>query len=98
METPSFSCSEEREFSQPEEKSNQERQELTRLCERVAQMEHTLRMIYGRINTTHVTVKHNFEKIMEGFRAIEKCWIMSAQAQIETGDAVENFKEIVGQL
>jgi hypothetical protein len=61
-------------------------------------MEHTLRMIYGRINTTHVTVKHNFEKIMEGFRAIQKCWIMSAQAQIETGDAVENFKEIVGQL
>ena len=41
-------------------------------------------------NETH------FRKIMDGFRAIEKCWKMSAEATIEMGDAVDQFKQLTG--
>ena len=37
-----------------------------------------------------------FRKIMEGFRAIQKCWTMSAEATIEMGDAVDQFKQLTG--
>jgi hypothetical protein len=75
-----------------------EAEPLEQLCLRVSQMEHTLRIIYSRVNTTQRIVNKNFEKIMEGFRAIQKCWYLSAEKQMEIGEAVDNFKELAGQL
>ena len=100
METPSFSSSEERSFPEMTVGTQTEIQAepLEQLCLRVSQMEHTLRIIYSRVNTTQRSVNKNFEKIMEGFRAIQKCWYLSAEKQMEIGEAVDNFKELAGQL
>ena len=80
---------------------------LQYLSNRVYQMEHLLRMVYARVRNTEMITKRtlsvilyqndrNFEKMMMGFRAIQKCWDLSAEAQIQMGEAV--VKELTGVL
>ena len=82
---------------------------LETLASRVFRMEDTLRMVYARVRNTEMICKRNislildqsdqhFEKMMMGFRAIQKCWDLSAEAQIQMGEAVDQFKELTGVL
>ena len=82
---------------------------LEMLASRVFRMEDTLRMVYSRVRNTEMICKRNislildqsdqhFEKMMMGFRAIQKCWDLSADAQIQMGEAVDQFKELTGVL
>ena len=82
---------------------------LETLAKRVYRMEDTLRMVYSRVRNTEMICKRNislildqsdqhFEKMMMGFRAIQKCWDLSAEAQIQMGEAVDQFKELTGVL
>ena len=82
---------------------------LQYLSNRVFQMEHLLRMVYARVRNTEMITKRNisvildqndrnFEKMMMGFRAIQKCWDLSADAQMQMGEAVDQFKELTGVL
>ena len=82
---------------------------LQYLSNRVFQMEHLLRMVYARVRNTEMITKRNisvildqndrhFDKMMDGFRAIQKCWDLSAEAQMQMGEAVDQFKELTGVL
>ena len=82
---------------------------LQYLSIRVFQMEHLLRMVYARVRNTEMITKRNisvildqndkhFEKMMMGFRAIQKCWDLSAEAQMQMGEAVDQFTELTGVL
>ena len=82
---------------------------LETLASRVFRMEDTLRMVYSRVRSTEMICKRNislildqsdqhFEKMMMGFRAIQKCWDLSAEAQMQMGEAVDQFKELTGVL
>ena len=82
---------------------------LETLARRVYRMEDTLRMVYSRVRNTEMICKRNislildqsdqhFEKMMMGFRAIQKCWDLSAEAQMQMGEAVDQFKELTGVL
>ena len=66
-------------------------------------------MVYARVRNTEMITKRNisvildqndqhFEKMMMGFRAIQKCWDLSAEAQMQMGEAVDQFKELTGVL
>ena len=66
----------------------------------IADMSERLSNIEASLNN-HLSIILNqnethFRKIMDGFRAIEKCWKMSAEATIEMGDAVDQFKQLTG--
>ena len=82
---------------------------LQYLSNRVYQMEHLLRMVYARVRNTEMITKRNisvildqndrhFDKMMDGFRAIQRCWDLSADAQMQMGEAVDQFKELTGVL
>ena len=82
---------------------------LQYLSNRVYQMEHLLRLVYARVRNTEMITKRNisvildqndqhFEKMMMGFRAIQRCWDLSAEAQMQMGEAVDQFKELTGVL
>ena len=82
---------------------------LQYLSNRVYQMEHLLRMVYARVRNTEMITKRNisvildqndqhFDKMMDGFRAIQRCWDLSAEAQMQMGEAVDQFKELTGVL
>ena len=92
-----------------EDKSTQTGTTLETLASRVFRMEDTLRMVYSRVRSTEMICKRNislildqsdkhFEKMMLGFRAIQKCWDLSAEAQMQMGEAVDQFKELTGVL
>ena len=66
----------------------------------IADMSERLSNIEASLNN-HLAIlldqnETHFRKIMDGFRAIEKCWKMSAEATIEMGDAVDQFKQLTG--
>ena len=66
----------------------------------IADMSERLSNIEASLNN-HLSIlldqnETHFRKIMDGFRAIEKCWKMSAEATIEMGDAVDQFKQLTG--
>ena len=101
-----YKCEEKNEVATQTE-SNQD--PLQYLSNRVYQMEHLLRMVYARVRNTEMITKRNisvildqndkhFEKMMMGFRAIQKCWDLSAEAQMQMGEAVDQFKELTGVL
>ena len=82
---------------------------LQYLSNRVFQMEHLLRMVYARVRNTEMITKRNisvildqndrhFDKMMDGFRAIQRCWDLSADAQMQMGEAVDQFKQLTGVL
>jgi hypothetical protein len=82
---------------------------LQYLSNRVFQMEHLLRMVYARVRNTEMITKRNisvildqndrhFDKMMDGFRAIQRCWDLSADAQMQIGEAVDQFKQLTGVL
>ena len=103
-----YKCEEKNEVATQTE-SNMEDTPLQYLSNRVFQMEHLLRMVYARVRNTEMITKRNisvildqndkhFEKMMMGFRAIQKCWDLSAEAQMQMGEAVDQFKELTGVL
>ena len=68
----------------------------------IADMSERLSNIEASLNN-HLAIildqnETQFRKIMQGFRAIQKCWTMSAEATIEMGDAVDQFKQLTGVL
>ena len=97
---------EEEEFA---DKSTQTEPTIKSLSTRVFHMEQTLRMVYARVRNTEIMTKRNisvlldqsdkhFEKMMMGFRAIQRCWDLSADAQMQMGEAVDDFKSLTGLL
>ena len=66
----------------------------------IADMSERLSNIEASLNN-HLAIildqnETQFRKIMQGFRAIQKCWTLSAEATIEMGDAVDQFKQLTG--
>ena len=91
---------------QKEEKSNEQMVDKTTQTDYItavdciADMAERLLNIEASLNN-HLAIildanETQFRKIMEGFRAIQKCWTMSAEATIEMGDAVDQFKQLTG--
>ena len=73
---------------------------LVTAADAIADMSERLSNIEASLNN-HLSIlldqnETHFRKIMDGFRAIEKCWKMSAEATIEMGDAVDQFKQLTG--
>ena len=92
---------------QKEEKSNEEMADASTqtditAADAIADMSERLTNIEAVLNN-HLAIildqnDTQFRKIMEGFRAIQKCWTMSAEATIEMGDAVDQFKQLTGMM
>ena len=93
---------------QKEEKSNEEMADASTqtdcitAADAIADMSERLTNIEAVLNN-HLAIildqnETQFQKIMEGFRAIQKCWTMSAEATIEMGDAVDQFKQLTGMM
>ena len=92
---------------QKEDKSNEEMADASTqtditAADAIADMSERLTNIEAVLNN-HLAIildqnDTQFRKIMEGFRAIQKCWTMSAEATIEMGDAVDQFKQLTGMM
>ncbi len=104
-----FKQEEKREEEEFADKSTQTEPTIKSLSTRVFHMEQTLRMVYARVRNTEIMTKRNisvlldqsdkhFEKMMLGFRAIQRCWDLSAEAQMQMGEAVDDFKSLTGLL
>ena len=94
------------EAEQKEEKSNElvvdktTQTDYITAGDAIADMSERLSNIEASLNN-HLAIildqnETQFRKIMQGFRAIQKCWTMSAEATIEMGDAVDQFKQLTG--
>ena len=60
-----------------------------RILKRVAQFEDKLRIIHSKLDDLARTQKRNQEKIMEGFRCIEKAFKINCSAQMTMSEALD---------
>ena len=60
-----------------------------RILKRVAQFEDKLRIIHSKLDELARTQKRNHEKIMEGFRCIEKAFKINCSAQMTMSEALD---------
>ena len=60
-----------------------------RILKRVAQFEDKLRIIHSKLDELARTHKRNHEKIMEGFRCIEKAFKINCSAQMTMSEALD---------
>ena len=60
-----------------------------RILKRVAQFEDKLRIIHSKLDELARTQKRNQEKIMEGFRCIEKAFKLNCSAQMTMSEALD---------
>ena len=65
---------------------------FSRMEERMVQVEHFERVAMTRMNEVRVMQKRNFEKMMDGFKAIQKAFHMMANAVVDINeDLSENL-------
>ncbi len=68
---------------------------ISDMAERLVNLEAT---IHNQLAIILDSNQRQFDKVMEGFRAIQKCWDLSADAQIQMGEAVDQFKQLTGMM
>ena len=65
---------------------------FSRMEERMVQVEHFERVAMTRMNEVRVMQKRNFEKMMDGFKAIQKAFHMMPNAVVDINeDLSENL-------
>ena len=64
--------------------------------ERMLQVEENVRIMMSRQFQTNANMKRNFEKIMDGFRAIERAFKMNCNKQIEMTETLQDFSSDMG--
>ena len=60
-----------------------------RILNRVAQFEDKLRIIHSKLDELARMLKRNNEKMMEGFRCIEKAFKINCSAQMTMSEALD---------
>ena len=68
---------------------------ISDMADRLVNLEAT---IHNQLAIILDSNQRQFDKVMEGFRAIQKCWDLSADAQIQMGEAVDQFKQLTGMM
>ena len=69
---------------------------LKRWEERMLQVEENVRIMMSRQFQTNANMKRNFEKIMTGFRAIERAFKLNCNKQIEMTETLQDFSSDMG--
>ena len=65
---------------------------FSRMEERLVQVEHFERVAMTRMNDVRIMQKRNFDKMMDGFKAIQKAFHMMANAVVDINeDLSENL-------
>ena len=65
---------------------------FSRMEERMVQVEHFERVAMTRMNEVRIMQKRNFDKMMDGFKAIQKAFHMMANAVVDINeDLSENL-------
>ena len=65
---------------------------FSRMEERLVQVEHFARVAMTRMNEVRIMQKRNFDKMMDGFKAIQKAFHMMANAVVDINeDLSENL-------
>ena len=65
---------------------------FSRMEERLVQVEHFERVAMTRMNEVRIMQKRNFDKMMDGFKAIQKAFHMMANAVVDINeDLSENL-------
>ena len=65
---------------------------FSRMEERMVQVEHFERVAMTRMNDVRIMQKRNFDKMMDGFKAIQKAFHMMANAVVDINeDLSENL-------
>ena len=59
---------------------------LARMEQRIVQVEHFEKAAMARMNDVKIMQKRNFEKMMDGFKAIQKAFFMLAGAVVDIND------------
>ena len=62
-----------------------------RILNRVAQFEDKLRIIHSKLDELARTLKRNNEKMMEGFRCIEKAFKINCGAQMAMSEQIDEM-------
>jgi len=63
--------------------------DFTRALKRVAEIEDKLRILTHKVTEIRTMQKRNHEKIMEGFRCIERAFKLNCSAQMTMSEALD---------
>ena len=63
--------------------------DFARAFQRVADIEEKLRLMQHKLNEVRTMQKRNHEKIMEGFRCIERAFKLNCSAQMTMSEALD---------
>ena len=63
--------------------------DFTRALKRVAEIEDKLRILTHKVTEIRTMQKRNHEKIMEGFRCIERAFKINCSAQMTMSEALD---------
>ena len=90
--TPSWRCSQKNQFCETTQTLKKIHERLARIDERLVQVEHFERVAMTRMNEVRIMQKRNFDKMMDGFKAIQKAFHMMANAVVDINeDLSENL-------
>ena len=72
--------------------------DFARIVKRIADFEDTLRLLDHKVTEIRTLQKRNHEKVMEGFRCIEKAFQLNCKAQMTMSEQLDEATGMITEL